>query len=185
MDLGPNSSSVFGARLRTRISSPLSLEIGFGMGSSDRSVIDPRLATGPAPVDTVDANWFLIEGGFQIALTGARTIHGIQPYVMLTGGILAGRGEVVSDSLLEAEDVRFRYKLGTRALFTAGIGIEWLTGGPLGIGVELRDHLWKVDAPEGFFDGEVLELLEELGLDGQKSEWTHNIELSASIYYYF
>ncbi|TFG62141.1 MAG: hypothetical protein E4H28_08035, partial [Gemmatimonadales bacterium] len=30
LEFGPGSSSVFGARFRTRVSSPLSLEIGFG-----------------------------------------------------------------------------------------------------------------------------------------------------------
>ena len=186
MDIGPGSTTMYGVRLRTRVSSPLSLEIGFGMGNSDRYVIDPRLPSGPAPVDTVAANWFLIQGGFQIALTGARTLHQLQPYVILTGGILKGRGETVSDSLTAVEDQAVRYRIGTAGVFTAGGGVEWLPTEKIGIGVELRDHLLRVKAPPGFFDAAVLQNIEDLGLQPpSESEWTHNVEISASIYYYF
>jgi hypothetical protein len=186
MDMGPGSSTVFGVRLRTRVSSPLSLELGFGMGNSDRYVIDPRLPAGPAPVDTVEANWFLIQGGFQIALTGARTLHQLQPYVILAGGILKGRGEVVSDSMMAVEDQAVRYRIGTAGIFTAGVGVEWLPTEKIGIGLELRDQLLRVKAPPGFFDTAVLQNIEDLGLQAPtESEWTHNLELSASLYYYF
>jgi len=186
LNLGPGSATAFGARLRTRVSSPLSLEIGFGFGGSDRAVIDPRLPTGPAAVDTVDADWLLIEGGFQIALTGSRTLHKLQPYVVLTGGVLKGLGEVVSDSLMAVEDTPFRYKIGTASVFTAGAGVEWLPNGRIGLGIELRDHLWRIKAPDGFFQLDVLQNIEDLGLRApQESEWTHNVELSASLYYYF
>lgn len=186
MDIGPGSTTMYGVRLRTRVSSPLSLEIGFGMGNSDRFVIDPRLPAGPAPVDTVEANWFLIQGGFQIALTGARTLHQLQPYVILAGGILKGRGEAVSDSMMAVEDQSVRYRIGTAGVFSAGAGVEWQPNGKIGVGIELRDHLLKVKAPPGFFDADVLQNIEDLGLTGPiESEWTHNLELSASIYYYF
>jgi len=52
---GPGSSALLGTRFRTRLSSPLSLEIGIGYGNSDEYVIDPRLEGGPAVVDTVSA----------------------------------------------------------------------------------------------------------------------------------
>ena len=186
MDLGPGSTTMFGVRLRTRVSSPLSLELGFGMGNSDRYVIDPRLPAGPAPVDTVAADWFLIQGGFQIALTGARTLHQLQPYVILVGGLMKGRGEVVSDSMMAVADQAVRYRIGTAGVFTAGAGVEWLPTEKIGVGVELRDHLLRVKAPQGFFDAAVLQNIEDLGLRAPtESEWTHNLELSASIYYYF
>lgn len=186
LGIGPGGSTAFGARLRTRVSSPLSLEIGFGLGSSERAVIDPRLPTGPAAVDTVNADWLIIEGGFQIALTGGRTLHKLQPYVVLTGGVLKGRGEEVSDSLMAVEDVPFRYNIGTASMFTAGAGVEWIPNGRIGLGLEIRDRLWRIKAPDGFFQLDVLQNIEDLGLAApQESEWTHNIELSASLYYYF
>jgi hypothetical protein len=186
LGIGPGGSTTFGARLRARVSSPLSLEIGFGLGNSERAVIDPRLPAGPAPVDTVNADWLVIEGGFQIALTGSRTLHQLQPYIVLTGGVLKGRGEEVSDSLMAAEDVPFQYNIGTASMFTAGAGVEWIPNGRIGLGLEVRDRLWRIKAPDGFFRLDVLQNIEDLGLEApQESEWTHNIELSASLYYYF
>lgn len=185
-DLGIGSSMVIGSRLRARLSSPLSFELSAGFGSSSRAVIDPRLETGPAAVDSVDVDWLLLEGGFQIALTGARTLHGIQPYVTLTGGILQGLSEPRSDSLLAVGDELFRFEVGTTAVFSGGLGLEWIPSERLGFGIELRDHLWRINTPDGFFQASVLQRIEELGLPApEDSEWAHNIELSASLYYYF
>lgn len=185
-DLGIGSSTIIGSRLRARLSSPLSFELGVGFGSSDRAVIDPRLDDGPAAVDSVDVGWMLLEGGFQIALTGARTLRGIQPYVVLTGGILQGLSEPQSDSLRAVGDEVFRYEVGTTASFGAGLGLEWIPSDRLGLGVELRDHLWRINTPDGFFQASVLERIEELGLRApEDSQWVHNIEISASLYYYF
>lgn len=185
-EIGPGSTGVFGARLRTRVSSPLSLELNTGLGRSDRHVIDPRLETGPAPVDTVEVGWLLIQGGFQIALTGARTLRGLQPYVTLSGGVLLGIDEEQSDSLAGPADLPFRYEVGTIGVFSGGLGVEWLPTERLGFGFEVRDHLWRIKTPDGFFQQDILERVEELGLDApRETEWVHNIELSASLYYYF
>lgn len=185
-DIGPGSSAVFGARLRTRVSSPLSLELSAGLGRSDRYVVDPRPEDGPAAVDTVDIGWLMLEGGFQIALTGARTWHGVQPYVTLTGGVLLGIDEEQSDSLAAPEDVAFRYEVGTAGVFSGGVGLEWLPTERLGVGLEVRDHLWRIKTPDGFFQGDILDRIEELGLPApRETEWVHNLELSASLHYYF
>lgn len=185
-EIGPGSTPVFGARLRARVSSPLSLELNAGLGRSDRFVIDPRLEGGPAPVDTVDVGWLMLEGGFQIALTGARTWNGLQPYVILTGGVLLGIDEEQSDALAAPEDVPFRYEVGTAGVFSGGLGFEWLPADRLGVGVELRDHLWRIKTPDGFFRSDVLDQIEELGLPApRESEWVHNLELSGSLHYYF
>jgi hypothetical protein len=157
-----------------------------GLGRSDRAVIDPRLESGPAAVDTADVNWLLLEGGFQIALTGARTVHGVQPYVTLGGGILRGIGEEPSDFLSEPGDEAFRYRVGTAASFAGGVGFEWIPVERVGVGFELRDHLWRIKAPDGFFRPDVLDRIEDLGLPApRETEWTHNLELSVSLYYYF
>lgn len=185
-DIGPGSSSIFGVRYRTRVSSPLSLEIGVSRGNTERFVIDPRLDDGPAAVDTVDANWLLFEFGFQIALTGSRTLHKLQPFVVLTAGFLKGRGETVSDSLRSIEDIPFQYNIGTTSVFTAGFGVEWLPTDKIGVGAEFRNHLWRLKSPDGFFDPLVLLNIELLELTApRESEWTSNLELSASLSYYF
>lgn len=185
--MGPGSSAVLGARLRARLSSPLSLELSFGFGSSDRFVVAPDLPMGPSVVDTVGVDWLLAEVAFQLALTGARTLHGLQPYVLFGAGFLKGLSEEQSPLLpLPLVGPPTRFEINTAPVAQVGFGVEWQAGGRIGIGFEVRDHLWRLKAPDGFFTQPVLDRIEELGVPAPKdSEWTNNVELSASIWYYF
>ena len=187
-ELGPGSTPVFGARTRARISSPISLEASFGYGASDRFVIDPRLPNGPAPVDTATSRWILAEAAMQFAVTGNRTWHGIQPYVLIGGGFLVGVDEPRSPLLPEPEagEPPVRADVGFAPVVQAGLGFEWLVSDRMGIGFEVRDHLWRISTPEGFFEEEVLDRIEERDLPApQDSDWTHNLGFSVSVWRYF
>lgn len=187
-DLGPGPTAAFGGRVRVRVSSPLSLEANVGYGSSDRWVIDPRPESGTAlaPVDTVGLDWLLLQGAMQFAFTGARTWHGLQPYALVGVGLVVGVNEETS-GVFEASDLElFRYELNSAPVVQAGLGFEWLLGGGFGLGFEARDHLWRIKAPDGFFRSDVLDRIEELGLPAPRdSDWTHNIELSVTLWRYF
>ena len=203
LEFGPGSTAAFGGRFRARVSSPLSIEGGLGIGSSDRFVIDPRLESGPAAVDTVDSVWGRVEAGVQVALTGARTWNSLQPYGLLGGGLIVGLDEEDSAALEPPDDggdgdgfdgdgevedpvADLRYDVGTSPFFQVGLGVEWKPAGRLGIGLEVRDQLVRLTAPDGFFDPEILERIQELDVEApQEVEWTHHIELSVGLWYYF
>ncbi len=183
--LGPGPSPFFGARLRARLSSPLSIELGVGYGNSNEYVIDPRLAGGPAVVDTVTADWLIIEASLQFALTGARAYRRLQPYVVLGGGVLQGLSTGESDVLASPQQP-FVYEIGTSLLVHLGVGAEYDVSERLGLAFEARDNLWKVKTPEGWFRIDVLEnILDSGSVAPDQSQWTHNFELTASLYYYF
>lgn len=185
MRLGPASTHFFGGRLRARISSPLSLELNVGYGSSERLVIDPRLETGPAAVETLPLDLLVAEAAFQLALTGARTWNGLHPYVLFGGGLVRGLGERIGETFGPPELEDFRFRLGTAPAAVAGVGVEWVPG-RIGVGIEARDQIWRLKTPDGFFRLEVLELLEDLGAEApSESEWTHNFEVSGGLYWYF
>lgn len=187
-DLGPGSSSVFGGRVRVRISSPLSLEANVGYSSSDRWVIDPRPESGTAlaPVDTVGLDWAVLQGAMQFALTGARTWHGLQPYALVGAGLVIGVSEETSGVFEESDLELFRYELNSTPVVQAGLGVEWLLGKRFGLGFEVRDHLWRIKAPDGFFRSDVLDNIEDLGLPAPRdSDWTHNVEFSVTLWRYF
>lgn len=186
LGLGIGPSSVAGARLRGRLSSPLSIELSVGVGSSDRFVIDPREVTYPDPVDTVSVTWALVDVNFQIALTGARTLHRLQPFVTLGFGVLRGLGEDVSAALADPSDAAFRFRVGTSASATFGLGTEWHVVNGVGISFEMRDHLWRITTPDGFFRLDVLEMIQDSGAPvPEDTEWTHNLEFSVGAFYYF
>lgn len=185
MDLGPGPTETLGARLRARISSPLSLEAGFTYGSSDRYVVDPRLEPSPGRVDTVGSEWVLAQAVVQFALTGARTWHGLHPYVLVGGGFLVGVSEPRSPEMDDA-GARNRFEINVAPSVQGGVGVEWLVSDRIGISVELRDHLWRVTTPDAFFDPQVLERMEQEGRQvPQETDWTHNLGLSVGVWRYF
>lgn len=208
LEFGPGAAEVGGGRLRLRVSSPLSVEFGLGGGLSDRFVIDPLAEGGPRVVDTVPLRWAVVDGAVQVALTGARTWHGLQPFVLLGTGLMVGldqpvhplevppeppeegeeeSGEAPDGTDEETPDLSpFRYEVNTAPIFQAGLGVEVLLSRRLGLSVEARDLIFRLRAPDGFFQAEVLEALEEAGARvPQESQWTNNLHLSVGLWYYF
>ena len=203
LEFGPGSTPEFGARFRVRVSSPLSLALGVSYAPAKRWVIDPRLETGPAPVDTVASHWILSTAGVELGLTGARTWHGIHPYVVLGGGLMIGVKNERSDRLVsdagdegdgeEGADPEpdpivesLRFDLGTALSVYGGLGAEIFPSKKLGISFEIRDILLRLKAPGGWFSLAVLEAIETAEAEApRESQWTHNFELSLTLWYYF
>lgn len=192
MRLGPGSSPVGGLRARVRISSPLSLEGSVLYGQSDRFVVDPRLDTGPAVVDTLSSRWLLAEAGIQFAVTGNRTWHGLQPYALVSGGFLVGLDEEASQVFAAPQLTDFRYDIEIMPAIQAGLGVEWLLGERFGLAVEARDHLWRISTPgdpdsgTGFFRQEVLDAIQDADAEAPRdTDWTHNLGFTLTIYRYF
>lgn len=185
-EIGPGPGPTVGARVRVRVSSPVSLEASALYGSADRFVVDPRLETGPAPVDTVAADWVQLQAAVQLALTGARTWHGVQPYAVVGGGLMVGVNQEESAVFADTVPETVRYKINTLPTVHVGVGTEWFLNDTFSLGFELRDQLRRIKTPDAFFRQEVLNRIEELGLTAPtESDWTHNLELTAGLWYYF
>ena len=181
----PGSSPIVGGRFRIRISSPLSFEISAGYGSSDIYVTDPRLEV-PAIVDTTSSSWLLAEAYVQLALTGARSVSRLQPYLLFGGGILQGLSEEVADIYALPGLELYRFEIGTTPSIGVGLGVEWDISDRLGLGAEVRDHLWRFKSPEAFFFLPNLANFADSGVEAPKeSFWTNNIDVSATLSYYF
>lgn len=185
LDQAPGSSPVVGGRFRVRISSPLTFEVSLGYGSSDLYVTDPRLDT-PAIVDTTNSDWLLAEVYVQLALTGSRSVKRIQPYLLFGGGILQGLSEEVADIYAAPGLELYRFEIGTTPSIGVGVGLEWDISDRLGFGAEFRDHIWRFKSPEAFFFLPNLANFLDSGVEAPKeSFWTNNLELSATLSYYF
>lgn len=185
LDLGPGSTFTGAGRFRIRVSNPLSFEISTTYGRSNRHIVNPYAAGGPAIVDTVSSSWLLAEAAVQFTFTGSRTWHGIQPYLVFGGGGVFALSEEVSSVVDELELQDFVYEMGSAPDFLAAAGFEWLISRSVGLSFEARDHIWRLTAPEGFFLPEVLEIIiDSGGAAPSESEWTNNLELSVTFWYY-
>lgn len=186
LGLGPASTQLFGGRARVRLTGPISLEGNLGFASSERAVIDPTLPAGPAAVDTVPFRWLVAEGLFHVALTGQRTWHSIQPYVLIGGGMVLGVDEPRSPVLADSADADVRFEMNAAPTAVAGLGAEWRVSETIGVGFELRDHLWRLKTPQGFFRDQVLENIEEADAPApEETQWTNNLEFGVGLWYYF
>ena len=185
LNMGPGSTPIVGTRMRVRLSSPLTLEINIGYGfDSDLYLLDPRAAQYPAPVDTVGVTFALLTGGLQFSFTGARTWHGWQPYFLLEGGVFFGLSQDPTNKV-QIPRSPFLFEIGTQPVVDFGLGAERQMG-KVGLAFEVRSHLWRFVAPDGFFLPNILLDLGERGLPvAQESDWTFNFEFSLALYYYF
>ena len=186
LEFGQGPTSVAGAKMRVRISSPLSLELGGTYGAAQRWTLDVQADGGPAIVDTVKAGWFRAEAGAQIALTGARTWNGFHPYGMIGGGFVFGVGEGASEALADQALEPYRYNIATAPHIYVGLGIEVFLGAKIGLAIEARDYLIRLSAPNGYLLATTLAIFEEAGTAApQRSAWQHNPEFGITLWYYF
>lgn len=186
LHFGQGPAAAGGAKMRARISSPLSIEMGFTYAPAERWVVDPRLETGPAIVDTVSAGWLRADIGVQVGLTGARTWRGIHPYGLFGGGWTFGVNEGASETFGDPAFESFRYDISTAPHIYVGTGIEVFASEKLGIGFEIRDYLNRLSAPDAFLLPGVLDVIEETGFPAPAAtKWQHNLELGIAFWYYF
>lgn len=185
LNMGPGSTGIVGVRGRIRLSSPLTLELNFGYGfDSNLWLLDPRSPEYPAPVDTVGVTFGLLQLGFQFSFTGSRTWHGLQPYLILAGGVYFGWNQERTTAI-GIPTTPFLFRIGTQPAFDLGLGLERHFG-KIGLAGEVRSRLWRFNAPEGFFLPGILLDLGERGLPvAMNSDWVLNFEFSLGLYYYF
>jgi hypothetical protein len=118
----------------------------------------------------------LASGGLRFNITGPRTWHGLQPFIILGGGVaidLAGEADAEEDL---PDPVRFDF--GTSFAGHIGGGIEWLLSPGWSIRVDGRNSLWKLETPEAF-------LARDRALLIPPDEWAQNFVLSAGLAIHF
>lgn len=177
LDLGPSGGLMVGARYGIRISGPFTLEAEAGFFPSTRAVLDTVPSdTTLKQVGEADFTALALQAGLRFNLTGPRTYHGLQPFILFGGGIVLdfSGASTVDDDL----PANIRFEFGTTFAGQFGGGIEWYPSERLSLRLDARNVLWKLTTPEGFLTGE-----RALSIPGD--EWTQNFMLSAGIAIHF
>jgi hypothetical protein len=139
---------------------------------------------GPAnrTVGTANQNVVLLDGGFDLLLTGEKTWHGMIPYVGPGIGLALGTS-VKADSLSG-------FSFSTH--FTAGprLGLWLQPSDRITLRVEGRDLIWRLKYPDGFFSAPVGDLGEPTGeppvLDAnvmKDTQWVHHLGITITLGY--
>ncbi len=177
LGLGPQSGNLYGGRLGYRPGTgPLALELTLAVAPLQRTVLDTLRTSDStfARFGTASQGLLLTLVDARFNLTGARTWHGFQPFIVLgTGAVWGTNGANGADRLVPAPS---RFKFGTSFAAEGGIGAEWYATPHVGLRVDGRGTLWKVKVPTAF-------QAQKPTLGG--SEWTKNYSLAGSLAYHF
>lgn len=174
---GASSGPLFGARYGIRITGPFTLEAEVGYFPTTRAVLDTVPAdTTVEVVGEADLALALAWAALRFNLTGPRTFHGVQPFLLFGGGAAI---DIAGDAAAEedlAADVRFDF--GTSFAGELGAGIEWFLSPSAALRLDGRNVLWRLKTPLPFLQG-------DRSLVFPDREWVQNFQVSAGISVYF
>ena len=167
LELGMDDAPAFGIRYRIHVSGPFRLEAELAIMQGQRTVRDTTFTADSAYVVLGEVDSRLLAGmaTLRFDITGPRTWHGLQPFLLFGGGLvadLAGASEVEDDL---PENVRF--DIGTSFAGQIGGGLEWYLSQGASLRVDARNVLWKVNTPTAF-------RIPERGRTLPDDEWTQN-----------
>ena len=174
---GPEAGPILGGRYSIRLSGAFTVEADAGYFSSTRTVLDTAIVEdGFRKVGEADFHALLLNGSLRFNLTGPRTWHQLQPYVLFgAGAIVDLTGTSDLDEMLPVD---VRYDFGTSFAGQFGGGVEWFPSQRLTFRFDVRDVLWKINTPTAF-------LLSRLGEETTPDQWTSNFLFSAGAALHF
>lgn len=157
---GPGSGWSAGLGYTFRVSGPFNLDARIAYTPSTRRVFDlveadtaaiqadPRV--GLVEIGTADVALLLVDGSLRFDLTGPRTWHRLQPFILIGAGAAfsVSSDNAVEEELPEELDIRVRFHNGVTG--HVGGGFELYLTDRITLRAEARDLLWKVHVPEGF-----------------------------------
>ncbi|MEX0907794.1 MAG: hypothetical protein WD054_05645, partial [Gemmatimonadota bacterium] len=158
---------------------PFLAGVELGFAPANRTVRDTTFMQADSvftPLGEADMNLLLAFANLRFNVTGTRTWHSLQPFMVIGLGAavdLAGASELDADV---PGNARFDY--GTSFAGQLGAGVEWFPSTRIGVRLDARNVLWKLEVPEAF-------LLTEHGRTLPASEWEQNYLVSAGISVHF
>jgi hypothetical protein len=145
----PRSGPIAGVLYQWRAGGPANLNLSLARVESERRVLDPELpATCSGAATDCKLNgvyrWplYFVDGGFALALTGARSFFRLVPEIK--GGV-----GIVTDFHTQPDVGDFAF--GTRFAFNWGAGIRWVPGGRYQLRADLTNHLYSVRYPASYY----------------------------------
>lgn len=186
VDLGPGSGYAGGLGFTVRISGPFNFDARAAFIPTDRRVYDVETADSAAvredpmvgleEIGTADLSLLVLDASLRFDITGPRTWHRLQPFVLIGAGAalrMASSNEA-EEALAEDSDLRVRFQNG----FTGhvGAGVEAYLSDRLSLRADARDVLWKVHVPQGFLvDGRIID----------DEEWVQTAHLNLGLAFRF
>jgi hypothetical protein len=179
VDVGPASGPVLGGRFSLRLSGPFTGEADIALMTSTRMVLDTVAVDGEwQQIGEGDVRIGMLLAGLRFNVTGQRTMYGLQPFVVVGGGL--ARDFAGAPTLPEGttQGERARHRFGTSFAGQFGAGVEWFATERLALRGDARNVLWRLRYPEAFRTAAPEALL-------PASDWVSNYQFAAGVSIYF
>ncbi len=187
--VGARPGAFFGIRIETRLSGPLDLSVSVASVGSTRRVVNPLLPPDSLQTDStaprresgpVDYTLVAADAALSLNLTGAKTWHGLAPYLAFGLGIVTPTGAVTDPG---------GYHAGTNFTLVPTVGVRYYLGRRVALRVDARDYYFRYEWPLSYFSpidpqgnavpGPVLPI------EAREVQWTHNFNLAVGLTYAF
>jgi hypothetical protein len=169
--VGPSDGTTFGVRLEMSLGRVTTLTAGFAYGQTTRYIVDPNKDSVSRRSALMDNGIALVDLGIQLSLTGAKTFHGVMPYVGASLGLATGKSLPTDTS---------GYVFRTKLTVAPGAGLRWYPARRLSIQADLRAVFWKLSYPIAFKapapDGSRV-----LALTDPETDWTTHPWISLGV----
>lgn len=178
--VGWRAGTLYAGRLDTRLSGPLDFTATLGFAASNRLRIDTEADSATRVSGPVDRTLLLADIGLTLNLTGAKTWHGIAPYVVLAAGWMTPT---------KTERDPGGYNAGSNFTFAPSLGARVFFGRTLAVRLEARDYIWRYEWPFLYYqpvdrNGTPIEP-PVLGAAVSTKQWVHNLTLTFGVVYAF
>lgn len=173
LGLGANDAAAFGARYGIRLSGTFAVQAEVMYFPTERAVLDSLVVNREfVQLSTASQDLVIATGALRFNITGPRTWHRLQPFLLAGGGVVTQ----VSTDQTEADKApnEARLDFGTSFAGTIGAGIAWLPSSRLAIRLEGRNTLWNVDTPAALARADIGRVI-------PSDEWLQNFSVSAGV----
>ena len=141
--VGPSPGPLVAVQWELTVGAPSILYLGLAVANLERALVNPTDPPDTRFFGTAQQTVVMVNGGFNIVLTGRKTWRGLAPYAGVGMGMAFG-GAVPEDSS------GFTFK--TKFQLSPTVGVRIHPSQRFHVRIEGRATLWKLSYPMRFFD---------------------------------
>ncbi len=145
---------------------------GVSYAQMNRLIVDPTKDSLSRRSGPIDDNVTLADVGLLLLLTGAKTWHGIAPYVGGSLGMALGGRELGDSST---------YEFGNKLTLAGGAGVRWYPARRLSVQLDARFLFWKLRYPTEYKVPNQVDGSQVLATTASLVEWTRQRWLSLGV----
>ena len=150
LGLGPRDATTASGHFGVAFGSAMSFDFDATMFQSTRDILDVSRPVDDRSIGRTNFNILLTDLKLRLNLTGHRTWHGFQPFVIFGGGLALATFTDRTRELTTDMPRDEWYKFGTRFTASFGGGLNYQVSDRISLRLVGLMNLWKISTPLGW-----------------------------------